>query len=199
MTMQTSVRREDLPVCFGREWDPGVADCAGGADAGYVHPLTKSNVRDKCNYFNSCGARTQASRQASNVIPASQLVRPPVVTPPPPTTFADYLRQKNSEYAESMRQTAFAQQQPQPGVVPRSVPVVGQPQQQAQTMTVAHNPGQLWHLNYSMPGYLSVPEERLPGESLGSVLLREVIRSILKAAGHALAHFFDARRIKEKS
>ncbi len=116
---------------------------------------------------------------------------------PPPETFADYLRKRNSEYAESMRQAAFTQPQPQPGVVPRTVPVVGQPQQ-APTV-VAHHPGQVYHLNYTMPGYLSVPEERLPGESLGSVLMREIIRSILKAAGHALAHFFDSRRIKEKN
>jgi hypothetical protein len=200
MVMPTNVRREDLPGCFGKDWDAGAAECAGGADAGYVHPTTKQNVRDRCNYFSSCGARTQASKQAagSTVIPPSHLVRPPVVTPPPAETFADYLRKRNSEYAESMRQAAFTQQQPQPGVVPRTVPVVGQPQPQPQVV-VAHHPGQVYHLNYTMPGYLSTPEERFPGESLGAVLLRELIRSVLKAAGHAIAHFFDSRRIKEKN
>jgi hypothetical protein len=199
MTMTTGIRRDEIPGCFGKEWDAGVAECAGGAEAGYVNPVTRTNVRDRCNYFNSCGARTQANKQASGFVPASQLIRPPVVTPPP-ETFADHLRRRNAEHAESLRQAAFAQQQvAQPGVVPRGVPVVGQPQPQPQMMTVAHHPGQVYHLNYVMPGYLSVPEERLPGEGLGSVLLREILRSVMKAAGHALAHFFDARRIKEKN
>jgi hypothetical protein len=48
-----------------------------------------------------------------------------------------------------------------------------------------------------MPGYLTVPEERVEGEGLFAVLLREIIRGIFKAVGHVVAHAFDTRRLKE--
>jgi hypothetical protein len=69
--------------------------------------------------------------------------------------------------------------------------------QQMQYQQVVHHPAPMYQLNYMMPGYLSVPEERLPGESLWGVLLREVFRSMFKALGHSVSHFFDARPLRE--
>jgi hypothetical protein len=60
------------------------------------------------------------------------------------------------------------------------------------------HPANAYHLNYMMPGYLTLPEEREPGESLVSVLLREALRAVFKALGHSISHFFDSRRLKEK-
>lgn len=180
------------PVCFAKEWDKDAAECAGGRDAGYTNPRTGLNIRDKCSFFDSCGARTQAGRIAQTVIPAGHLVRPGIVTPP--TSMGDYLRKQAADnVAEQQRTRAFGWQTHVP-----QVPVAQTPQGPVPQYAV-QNPGRLYHLNYEMPGYLSVPEERMPGESLQQVLLREVIRSVLKAMGHAISHFFDARRIKEKT
>jgi hypothetical protein len=55
-----------------------------------------------------------------------------------------------------------------------------------------------WVLNYAMPSYLSTPETQHPGETIWSVLLRELIRALFKAGGHTLAHFFDVRPLKKE-
>jgi hypothetical protein len=193
MNIPVSVTRpEEVPSCFGREWNKNEPECAGGPDQGFTHPKSGLHVREPCNFFQSCGVRTQALRQAqSAVVPPQQLLRPPQQTP---QTFADFMRLKNAEYAEQQRVQAMG------GVRPPT-PVV-QPQQQVQqqvhVMGAPHHPAPVYQLNYMMPGYLSMPEERLPGEGLFPVLLREVIRSMLKALGHSVSHFFDARSFKEK-
>ena len=53
-------------------------------------------------------------------------------------------------------------------------------------------------VNYKMPNYLTVPEEREQGESAWSVLGREILRSAAKAVGHAVAAFFDRTRLRDK-
>ena len=68
-------------------------------------------------------------------------------------------------------------QQPQPQMIP--VP------QQYQY------PAPAYQLQYMVPGYLSVHEQRLEGDSYSGMLIREVVRGALKAAGHTLANFFD--------
>jgi hypothetical protein len=190
--MQTTSVRQETPSCFARDWDKDAPECAGGKDATYTNPRTGLNVREPCSFFSSCGARVQASRMAaSGVIPASHLVRPPILTPPPtpPASMGDYLRQRQAEFAAVEQARGLPYMRP-PIPAPGPQPY---PQQQV------HHPGQVWNLNYGMPGYLSVPEERMDGEGLKSVLLREVIRGVFKAIGHVLAHFFDSRRIKEKN
>jgi len=191
-----STKREEVPHCFAKDWDKNSPECAGGKDPTYTHPLTGMSVRDQCTFFGPCGARTQAAKMA-NVIPPSQLVRPGVVTPAPgpapsPSSFGDYLRQKAIESADAQRVAAMSQMRP---AIPTQGPQMPwtAPQQQA------HHPGDVWQLNYGMPAYLTVPEQRYPGEGLQSVLLREILRSVFKALGHAIAHFFDARRIKESN
>lgn len=188
-------RNDKLPSCYGKEWDKNSPECAGGADANFVNPNTGSNVRVQCDFFQSCGTRVQA-----RLIPPQQLVRPPVVTPPPagPANFADWLQKQSAMTVEAQRQAALA--------APRPLASTLAAQQQAAYHSVPlhllpgaqHHPAPMYQLNYQMPGYLSVPEERQPGERLRAVLLREVLRSVFKALGHALAHFFDTRQLKEK-
>lgn len=185
-------KREELPTCFGREWDKNVSECAGGPDPAFTNPKTGLHVREQCNFFQACGARTQAQRAAAQqqqrLIPTSSLfshTQPPTPTAPP-TTFSDYLRQQQASYVEAQRLAATGR----PITVPQ--------QQQQVIYGAAQHPAPMYQLNYMMPGYLSVPEERQPGEGLWGVLLREVFRSIFKALGHSVSHFFDSRPIRDK-
>lgn len=184
MNLQT---QPQLPACFGKDWDKNAPECSGGPDPSYVHPQTGQHVREKCDFFSMCGARTQASRVAYSqaVIPPQNLIRPPVVTPPPvtvPQNFGQFMTQQQAQFAEAQRLAAMSASRP-------VVPVVQTP------VTMVH-PASTYQLNYQMPAYLSVPEERQPGESIWSVLGREILRSMFKATGHAVAHHFDARKLK---
>lgn len=42
-----------------------------------------------------------------------------------------------------------------------------------------------------MPAYLTVPEPTLPNQHWGSRLMYTLVRSMMKAAGHSTANFFD--------
>lgn len=189
MTMSApSLQRDVVPKCFGLEWDPREPECAGGPDPNFSD-AHGGHVREQCQVFSRCGARTQQMKNASgNLIPPQNLVRPPIVTPPPQITrpFGD-LSRPSSEWVERERLRAMAAVRPaQP--VPTGIPYVNTtPHYQA------HYPAQRFELNYTMPGYLTVPEERGEGEGLIAVLLREVIRAIFKAIGHTVAHSFDMR------
>lgn len=187
------MQREQPPNCFAQQWDKNEAACAGGADPDFLHPTTGLHVRDQCNFFQACGTRTTAMRNAQNFIPVQQLVRPPLVTPPPqalvhtsPSNFGQYLQQQSENYAERMRrEQAQRQQQPQYLQQP--------PQAYLPQNGYAAHPAPTYQLNYMMPGYLTTPEIRQPGESMWSVLFREIARSVLKSMGHSVAHFFDSR------
>jgi hypothetical protein len=50
---------------------------------------------------------------------------------------------------------------------------------------------QMMPVNYSIPQYLTVREERRPGEGIFSMLGRELFRSVGKSLGHTLGNFFD--------
>lgn len=202
-----ATRREEVPVCFAKEWDKNAPECAGGPDPDFVHPITKLHVHEQCNFFTSCGSRQEATKRAQ-LIPPSSLFRGPGGAPwqpqapaaatyaGPPQTFADFLRRQASDAAEVQRQAAMTGQRPpaapfQPGVQPQYM------HQQVQQGYV-HRPATNYQLNYEMPPYLSAPEDRHPGEGLMPVLFREIVRSMFKALGHAIAHFFDARQMKMK-
>jgi hypothetical protein len=58
-------------------------------------------------------------------------------------------------------------------------------------------PAPAYQLNYMMPGYLTVPEVRQPGESIWNVLAREVARGLFKSAGHTVSHFMDTHPFME--
>jgi hypothetical protein len=46
-------------------------------------------------------------------------------------------------------------------------------------------------VDYRMPAYLSIPEERHEGQGLLGLMARTVGRSMGKALGHSIAHLFD--------
>jgi hypothetical protein len=187
---------ESVPNCFGKEWDKNEPECAGGHDANFTHPVTHQHVREQCRFFQTCGVRTQAQRAAFHV-PVGNVVRqnPAVAVAGPPQTFADFLKQQQAIHVEAQRQAALSGARP-------PAPVVGQqPQATAAQPWVAsgvvHHPAPVYQLNYMSPPFLSVPEIQMAGETIWQVLLREVFRSMFKALGHAVAHFFDARRLRE--
>jgi hypothetical protein len=196
VTSQTT-NREDVPSCFGTSnWDGRASECAGGADPKYTNPKNGSHVRDACDFFHQCGIRSQAFRMGTQLVPASQLRRPPMTPiplPPAPVvqsrsepTFREYMQQRT-------------QQQPSPMAVPTYYPpqpYQHQPQYPYHPQQPVH-PGQYpastYQLNYHVPGYLSVPEVRTYQGSFWGTLFREVARALGKAAGHTAAAYFDSQ------
>jgi hypothetical protein len=180
----TVTNREAPPQCFGNPklWDRNHPACAGGPDANYVNPDNGKNVRYQCNFFTSCGSRVAA--QLQGVIPPQNLVRPPMVTPPPApqpfsrpysppapsSNFGEYIRRVEAERAAAIG--------PQYG---------GQyPQHQYPT----------WASTYAVPPVLSAEELRHPGESWWAPLIRQLLRGLGKAIGHVAAHWFDTHVMK---
>ena len=202
--MNTTVFNE-TPSCFGKNWDKNEAECAGGPDAGFVHPKTGLHMREQCNFFQSCGTRTQATRNAQ-IIPPDTLIRPQLPPAPPQAgNFTDFVRAQAVQQVEAQRLAAMtAARPPMPQTVQPSQiqyqhsPWVPQPPQlHAYPQALIQHPAPTYQLNYQMPGYLSVPEVREAGEGLLAVLFREVLRSMFKATGHSVSHFFDTRPFRQ--
>jgi hypothetical protein len=196
--------RTELPICMGKDWDRNAVECAGGPDPSY-DDKRGGHIRQQCNYYQMCTARTQANKQQQQAL----LSRPPLVTPPPaaaPKTFEGYL----ASQVEQQRQAATAWRPPTvlPTLAPTPQPTYPQyyPQPAHPQTMQQYYPQQLgpqfpaaqYQLNYQVPGYLTVPEERADGEGLMSVLFREMCRGTGKAAGQVLAHFFDVRTFRGK-
>lgn len=62
------------PACFGLSWSNSDPKCSGGYDATYTD-LHGSHKRPACDYYTSCGTRSQIGR----VVPPASLVRSPSV------------------------------------------------------------------------------------------------------------------------
>ena len=209
------------PPCFGADWDKNEPECAGGPDASFApkpgedtggfDAPSGSHVRRQCVWFQSCGARVAAQKNANGtLISAQQVLHRPGPAPAPapqprpqpvpsgPQNFAQWLSTSQRTHTQVQQQAAA--QQVRPPVQQPQVPVYPQQQYQQQYQqpyaTGPVQPSTAWHLNYQMPGYLSEPEVRHPGESLWAVLLREVLRAMGKALGHSVSHFFDSRSFK---
>lgn len=73
------------------------------------------------------------------------------------------------------------------------IPMQGRPAQPTAFVppNAVYGQAPMMPVNFMMPGYLSVPEVRRPGDSLLGLLGREVARSLFKAGGHTVANFFD--------
>ncbi len=173
---------ETLPTCYG---DPALRDrnhpaCAGGADASFVHPMTGKNIRDRCDFFLSCGARIDSMK---NIIPPSHLMRPPVITPPAQSPqFAEFLR--NTELA---RRTAIGQ--PQVPAAPSYAQPFAHPMyppQQAAPAMAAWAPA-----SYNVPAFLAIQEIHYTDESRWAPFFRMLGRGFLKAGGMIFAHWWD--------
>lgn len=181
------LRKDSVPICFGKEWDPSVTDCTGGPDPKYVHPINGTHVKERCDFYAQCGARVQAARIGAPLLQASSLVRPPSPGPIQPS-FQQYMQREAQEKA--------AQQQR--AMHPTGFPAY--PQQthylQQQPQHPMHYPASAYQLNYMMPPYLSVAEPVEAGGSFFGMLGREVLRALGKSAGHTISHFFDTRPLR---
>lgn len=193
-----------LPSCFGVDWDKNEPECAGGPHPTRRNPKTGTHVLERCDFYTSCGAKVAAAKNANGtLIPAQQLVRPPVVTPPPVQPPQQPVPQSPAS-PQSFQQWIAAQAArapvPHPGTPTATMP---QPPPQHAPQPVPHyipagavQPATNWQLNYSSPPFLSTPEVQHPGEKIWAVLFRELLRATFKGMAQAAAHFFDTRVLK---
>jgi hypothetical protein len=176
-------KSNEPPPCFGKSWERNDPACAGGTDPAFVDD-NGGHIRDRCGYFDTCGARVQAGRmeQARPLIPVASLTRPwqrPVGQPGPVVPYSPPPQQTTQQFAmqQLIQQfTALAAKSGTP-VAPMS-PTMGL--------------SQMMPVNYSIPQYLTVREDRKPGETVFGMLGREIFRSVGKSIGHTLGNFFDS-------
>lgn len=189
---------DPAPDCFGKSWNSKDVLCHGGADITFTDERTGSHVRPQCDFYSSCGARvahTQAEQ--SRLVPAQNLVRSPtpqvtVAAPASPPTWMSPAQMQNwmNDQAKSMASQMFQQMQQQypqgRAGAAGSYPSTGYPQGAYLDPRFQPMP-----VNYQMPAYLTVAEQRYEGDSLLGVLFRTIFRSVLKAGGHSFSNFWD--------
>lgn len=219
-------QQEEKPECFGAYekngvplWDARSPECAGGLDPTFRNQNDGTSIRPPCDFFKECGN----SVGRGHLIPANHLVKqerprpgwmPPVVSTAPtvrtpqPAPQAQVMPQAGGYSYEQLAQMyAYLQnmlaqvQATQAGHNPPRNPAV-QPQVQympPQVMphmmapTMQQGFQQMMPVNHYMPTYLTQAE---PEGSFGGRLIRELFRSLGKAAGHSIAHFFDNNPLK---
>lgn len=189
-----------VPDCFGRTWDQNAAECAGGRDPNYTDG-NGTHIRERCDFFNSCGAKKQAAEQerkvapsfySNPIIPASSLTRR-FGPQPPPTSYAQPYAGHSPSHAPSQLEQELHRAR-----------IVIQQQEEAlqQRYAVGQAPPtrtpNMMAMDMYVPKYLSTPEPRAPGQSVWAVLGREVMRGVMKAAGHTVASYWDRTPIGEK-
>jgi len=201
----------DTPDCYGKSWNPKDVLCAGGADFTFTDENGR-HIRPQCDHYSTCGVRTSHSKmEQSRLVPVQNLVRSPTSpmpdavsvfgpksngtpisnwtgqTPAPTMTKAqmeEWMNQKAKEMAMQMWQNA--QSYPQA----RSTATYSS-NNYPQNMPFYDPRFQPMPVNFQMPAYLTVPQQREPGESLISLLFKNLFRSMMKAGGHSFAHFWD--------
>lgn len=194
--------KEGLPPCFGdpKLWDPKAVECIGGQDPAFTSERG-DHVRDKCIFFEGCGQRAQASKMeaARGLLDPKNLIRRDVPLLGPARPVAAPTAPPAPNFIERFA-TAMAHQHAQAGYPPLptvpSMPYYGMKptssvQQPAVPAPPAYGYQQMMPVNYQMPGYLTVPEQRYEGQSFWSFLGRTVLRSLGKSMGHSIAHLFD--------
>ena len=197
--------KEETPPCFAKDWDKNSPECAGGPDTNYVakgdgtdipRNAAGVHVRTQCSFFQTCGTKQQTMRFAQT-IPTSNLLRQvaPQQLAARPQQLAAPTFGAFAQQLEASRQNALAGMRP-PVQVFQPPPLQPQYPQMQYPQGPMQHPAQNYALNYQMPGYLTVPEMREPGESVWYVVGREVLRSMMKAFGHAFSHGFDTRTFK---
>lgn len=172
--------RNETPECFGSLWDPANVECRGGVDHNYTNKQTGSHLREKCFFFQSCGAKVHAIRSAQVPVPPAQQLMAQLAAP-------------QSAFQQMVSAAAARQQVPPMSQQMQQVQVLPQAQQQMMMVPQqgTYYPAPTYQLSYGIPQYLSVPEPRMPGESVWNVLFREILRGLLKSTGHTASSFFD--------
>lgn len=180
---------QQLPSCFGKSWDASAPECAGGLDPSFVAP-DGGNKRQRCPYFSQCASRTAASKLGQ------QPQQVPVAPAAPTAVKQAFPIQPVAPQHQLVQVKPAPVQQPQQvpqqvQMVPQFAPVQQQlvPPQHAQVPYMV--PMNFAPAYSQMPGYLTVPEPIVPGQHWGKRLGFSVARSMLKAAGHTMANFFD--------
>lgn len=199
------------PSCFGKHWVANNVKCNGGLDPTFTHPRTGSNKRDRCPWYTACGARMSANnlQPQQQLVPVQNLNRNKAQPPPVPNPFQQTLGGFLQGGTNVARQFGNIQvRHPKPAQVQVQPQVPQAPQQQPQQIMFAGHPSPPYvhpamasmpaHVpsNFSAPGmqmpaYLTVPEPIVPGQSLARPFAATVMRSMLKAFGHATANWFD--------
>lgn len=173
------------PECYGQSWSATDPECKGG-----YTPTRQANGTykiDPCRFFHSCKSRTLtatatrssqvAVQAASNLIPASALLRP-AVAPIPSVPAA----------------VAAPAATGGPTTAQVTWPAGTQPAHHAAPLAHAAAPQGGWRREHfpSSPfvhPYLSVPEPE--GVSPGRRLVAEILRAALKAMFQTAAHILD--------
>ena len=175
----------DKPCCFGIQpvqrgegiqWDPSDTTCAGSKDSSGrpMRTISGDEIDPPCSFFSACGE----DLRRNNLISADALTRRTIPQPISRQVPVTTLPQRGAQQQVQGYQTRTVAPAPQ-------VRYVDQPTQQQwanfQPMAV----------NYKMPAYLTELEpDRL--DNKWPSLFSEAARSIGKALGHSIAHFFDS-------
>lgn len=180
------------PSCFGGSFSASDVECTGGPDPAYVHPQTQKRVRDKCGWYSACASTTAANKskaRQTQFIPVQQVTRN-LQGPPRPATGHPMVgaRPQVQHPQQFMPQQQYPQhqqyQQPMQQYPHMVAPYIAQQGPQIVPLMVQQPGAQMTH-------YLTVPEPINLNESPWKRLLREILRSMAKSAGHTGAAFFD--------
>jgi hypothetical protein len=187
--------------CFSKLWSEDALECTRGFDLAYRNPTTGSNLRGRCSAFEDCKRAKQENRVT---YPAANLVRPPPVPqhtqyvapptnaqrppPPPPPGPPQGYAHPPAAYPPAGYTPHYAQPAPPQYYPPPSVPGTVHPY--FAQYGPAYVPVPYQQQGAQIPGYLAVPEP-VDGASFWARLVVEILRSMAKAGGHAIASFFD--------
>ena len=175
-------RIEPPPDCFGKHWDARAPECSGGVDLMFTNKATGSHVRERCRFFDSCGAKVQATRMAAQQAIQSYNFPAPAQSPQiQPVVSAAASRAQIPQMSQQMGPQAVQQQ--------------GQPMMLVQGQW---HPAPTYQFNHGIPHYLTTPEPRRGGESIWVVLFRELLRGIIKSAGHTVSYFVDTTPLRQQ-
>lgn len=175
------------PQCFADDlkpnellWSGAATECAGGHDPAYTNPKDGTHRRERCSWYQRCADTTAAIRTRQHTAPYNA----PVQALPKP--IQQYQQQYQQLGPRPVQQPSYPQQ---------AASVVQHPGQYVPPYVAQEGPqvvpAPVQQIGAQMPGYLSVPEPYDAYTPWYKRLVRELIRSLLKATGHTTASFID--------
>lgn len=187
-----------LPDCYGKLWQQNEPECAGGRDPNYTSP-SGTHIRERCEFFNSCGSRKQAVAQDKDAYSSGgSIFSQPLISPNSLVrngqNYNSY-RGYNSYGQPAQRSTQVDELERQLQQARAVIQQQNQALHQGQRVPIS-TPGtyqspQMMAMDMSIPKYLTAPEPLEEGQSVWNILGREVLRGVMKAAGHTMASFWD--------
>ncbi len=64
------------PPCFRKYFSLDAAECVGGEQPGYEHPVTEKNTRDACTFWKECRQITRNRKGSLSVLQATRKEQP---------------------------------------------------------------------------------------------------------------------------